>query len=283
MSSDSGRFEGELDDSELLNNERNVDEDESDYDEDIDCIDVGLIDESPKSKMHNLSLNCSAFFPCKLGGKPQWLALENVPTIEKDLVCEHCTKPLKFLLQIYAPLNDEDDSEEIKDECFHRTLFLFICTNPICVTIKKNTVKVYRSQMRRDNDIYSIEPPPHVEDDQEEIFAFVFDFYKKVFDRNLNKFCNICGLPCSKKCAKCKCVFYCSEEHQRLDWTHFKHKEICAKYNLSDLPDHKVNLFIQTENEHDRSEYKCLFPEREILIEPEVVGDEKIELDKDGN
>ena len=43
-----------------------------------------------------------------------------------------------------------------------------------------------------------------------------------------------------------------------------------------------MNLFIQTDNEHDMSEYKCLFPEHEIVIEPEEICNDSIELDKDG-
>ena len=37
--------------------------------------------------------------------------------------------------------------------------------------------------------------------------------------------CSICGIPCTNSCSKCKKVFYCSIEDQKLDWQ--IHKKIC--------------------------------------------------------
>lgn len=38
--------------------------------------------------------------------------------------------------------------------------------------------------------------------------------------------CGLCGVPASLKCSKCRCVYYCSVEHQKADWK--SHKKVCA-------------------------------------------------------
>ena len=84
----------------------------------------------------------SHYFPSKVGGKPAWLALENLPNGDQ-LTCRTCKKPSVFLLQVYAPFTE-------KESCFHRTVFVFICKNPDCC--KKNdssNLLVFRSQLSK--------------------------------------------------------------------------------------------------------------------------------------
>lgn len=38
--------------------------------------------------------------------------------------------------------------------------------------------------------------------------------------------CIICNKPTDKCCSLCKKVYYCSTEHQEVDW-HMKHKFMC--------------------------------------------------------
>lgn len=38
--------------------------------------------------------------------------------------------------------------------------------------------------------------------------------------------CNVCGVECESACGKCHLVYYCSKEHQRIDWE--VHKKNCA-------------------------------------------------------
>jgi len=66
----------------------------------------------------------SPYFPSKIGGKPAWLDPVNLPQPE-DLVCKKCNKPLVFLLQVYAPIDH-------LSHCYHRTLYLFCCREPLC-------------------------------------------------------------------------------------------------------------------------------------------------------
>ena len=82
----------------------------------------------------------SYYFPSKVGGKPAWLTLENLPK-DDQLACRICKKPCVFLLQVYAPFTE-------RENCFHRTVFVFVCRNPNCC--KKNDASnflVFRTQL----------------------------------------------------------------------------------------------------------------------------------------
>ncbi|WZN61061.1 programmed cell death protein 2 [Chloropicon roscoffensis] len=98
------------------------------------------------------------FFPSKIGGQPAWLDPIRLPTNEDNQTkCCGCGGPLSFLLQLYCPIN-------LKDECFHRTLYVFTCTKEEC--LRKNLgVTVLRCQLRRKNPYYGYHP---CEDDQEQ-------------------------------------------------------------------------------------------------------------------
>ena len=61
----------------------------------------------------------SRFFPSKLGGKPAWLNLRDLPA-SSLIMCQLCKLPRSFLCQLYANIDDKPD-------CFHRTLFIFMC------------------------------------------------------------------------------------------------------------------------------------------------------------
>ena len=66
----------------------------------------------------------SSQFPSKVGGKPAWLSQTNLPCLP-DSACDKCQLPTAFLLQVYAPITEQDRS-------FHRTVFVFCCKTPDC-------------------------------------------------------------------------------------------------------------------------------------------------------
>lgn len=174
----------------------------------------------------------SRFFPSKVGGKPAWLDLKNIPKKE-DLECEYCGHPCIFLCQIYAPLDDNNDA-------FHRTLYVFICKDPNCCKTNENgNLKVFRSQLSRFNNYYPSEPPIEKENWRTDINA---DTWCKT--------CHVCGIAALKHCSKCKVVNYCSRSHQIYDWKQC-HKNTCG----SSI--NKNNSF--------------LFPEYELVKEPEKI------------
>lgn len=169
-------------------------------------------------------------FPSKVGGRPAWLDLVNVPSPE-DLKCENCLGQLTFLLQVYASLQ--------RAESFHRTIFVFVCTKEACKRENGSGFRVFRNQIRRQNEFYGFDPVP--EDAQ--------------VDEVLPKFklCAVCGCRGPFKCARCKSVSYCSKEHQKIDWT--SHKSRCETEKSTE--EKSVNPHV-------------LFPEFELVLEQEV-------------
>lgn len=152
----------------------------------------------------------SRLFPSKLGGKPAWLDLKNLPKPE-DLQCEVCKQQMCFLCQIYAPYEDDDDN-------FHRTIFVFVCRKPECCRPNSaENFKVFRSTLRRENEFYPAEPPKEEPDPEFTLSQWV-------------TLCNLCGCFGEKHCSKCKEAVYCSREHQILDWKE-KHKHNCCSGN----------------------------------------------------
>jgi pre-rRNA-processing protein TSR4 len=55
--------------------------------------DLGFIEECDKWLLTN------RYFPSKVGGKPAWLNLKDIPARE-DLICQKCHEPLIFLSQV---------------------------------------------------------------------------------------------------------------------------------------------------------------------------------------
>ena len=141
----------------------------------------------------------SRFFPSKVGGKPAWLALNNIPKPEQ-LSCRICAKPTIFLLQVYSPKEDSP-------EAFHRTLFLFVCSNPDCSKVNNSdNLIIFRSQLSRENDFYSTEPPK------------VIPLQWEPKASNYQSLCVVCGCSGPKSCGKCHKRSYCSRRHQTIDW-----------------------------------------------------------------
>lgn len=69
------------------------------------------------------------FFPSKIGGKPAWLELQNIPEA-KDLQCDYCNETCVFLCQVYA-------GSENNANAFHRTIFVFICRDGKCCQLNQ--------------------------------------------------------------------------------------------------------------------------------------------------
>lgn len=177
-------------------------------------------------------------FPSKVGGKPAWLSQRGVPCLP-EVECEKCHLPMAFLLQVYAPLCDQD-------QCFHRTLFLFCCKTPECYSQNDNRcMKVFRSQMPRKNDFYSYDPPSEDEPPSDPFED------QNVLPVSGVKLCWVCGCPGNKSCSRCHSVTYCGKHHQTIHWKHSHKRECCSK----ESPGVTVSPF--------------LFPQFELVTEPE--------------
>ena len=167
-------------------------------------VGLGFVEETDSWRLF------SHFFPSKVGGKPAWLSLKQIPDAS-HLACGSCGKVCNFLLQAYAP----DDGF---DTCFHRTIFVFMCKDPSCCQPNSNiNFVILRSQLPKANEFYSTEPP------DEDKFDPSSDFPRAEENGIL---CFVCGCAGPKRCARCQKATYCSKEHQTIDWKG-GHKALC--------------------------------------------------------
>ncbi|CAF0813214.1 unnamed protein product [Brachionus calyciflorus] len=290
-------------------------ETENDSDSDIDfedladsSVSVGYIDtnfeelDEKELELYRIQMR-SPFFPSKVGGKPAWLDYSSVPMAvgagqindannnkSLELQCQSCKSQLVFLLQIYAPIGGDDDKfaheAENLDDAFHRVIFVFLCSSKGC---KSRSFKVLRSQLKRENDFFSYEAPPENYDldefDQEfdDSKKHLANFYKNLHLKNFLNQCAVCGLSCSKKCSRCNFAFFCSQNHQVIDWTKLNHKTLCAKYSDKSV-DELISEWVNDENsvlKYNEEKSSAVFPEREIIIEPEVLDLNKLRKEQE--
>ena len=97
---------------------------DDDYEQEVELGFVSKVDNAAAAKMLHETPDWSKWDGGKVGGKPIWLNPRAVPTAEQ-LACAECALSLSFLVQIYCPLDDEDDA-------FHRSIYVFCCRNPQC-------------------------------------------------------------------------------------------------------------------------------------------------------
>jgi pre-rRNA-processing protein TSR4 len=167
-------------------------------DDDDGCgVSLGYVSDVPPESAHLLR---SKFFPSKVGGKPAWIqsSADRLPPAA-SFCCRHCAAPLVFLLQVYAPL------DHVADDAFHRSLFVFVCLNGICLA-SNNAAVVIRQQLPQHNSLYA----PHPSDPEDPECEQPFDGWQQR--------CCVCGVPAPLKCGACKQLHYCSQQHQRVDW-----------------------------------------------------------------
>ena len=119
---------------------------ESDSDSDGDAevgLGFALKPETPTALLRN-------HFPSKLGGLPAWLDPVHLP-LPEQLVCAESGLRLRFLLQVYAAVNDEPHA-------FHRALYLFVSPQGSLLE-RAGAVRAFRCQLPRENPFYAHEPP----------------------------------------------------------------------------------------------------------------------------
>ena len=91
-------------------------------------------------------------FLSKMGGRPAWLDPAQLPVESTELRCKPTGEPLRFLLQLYAPTEDDEP------RAFHRALYLFISPKGARLA-EPGAVRAFRCQLPRRNAFYPYEPP----------------------------------------------------------------------------------------------------------------------------
>ena len=89
-------------------------EDDEDYDEDE--VSLGFV-----KPVDDPTLLLRNHFPSKMGGQPAWLDPLQLPLESDELKCKVTGEKMQFLLQLYAPLDESEDTR-----AFHRMLYVFI-------------------------------------------------------------------------------------------------------------------------------------------------------------
>jgi pre-rRNA-processing protein TSR4 len=140
----------------------------------------------------------------QVGGRPSFLDPQNLPT--KPMTCQSCGQVMRFLLQIYAPIDDYED------RAFHRSFYVFCCpnnhppSNDSDTTV--GTIRVLRVQLPQENPYFPYESPPSsVEEETSNWDAHLPSSY------NI-QLCRVCGMRGPFKCPLQDCYF-CSKQHQK--------------------------------------------------------------------
>uniref|UniRef100_A0A1A9WP52 Programmed cell death protein 2 C-terminal domain-containing protein n=1 Tax=Glossina brevipalpis TaxID=37001 RepID=A0A1A9WP52_9MUSC len=170
-------------------------------------IELGFLEKTDDNGWLN-----NRYFPNKVGGKPAWLHLGDLPDQEK-LICQKCAKPKSFLLQLYVPFGD--------DYNFHRMLYVFVCRSETChVPNNASVLTVLRSQLPLKNEFFASEPPIESGKPLPSILP------------KEHKLCLVCGCKSSIKCNCCDLGYYCCLLHRDL---HSKvHMSTCSKTSTID-------------------------------------------------
>ncbi len=221
--------------------------DGSDSDEDGCGVSLGYVSDVTQENTHLLR---SKFFPSKVGGKPAWIqpCADRLPAAHA-FSCGHCGLQLVFLLQVYAPL------DHLNAEAFHRSLFVFVCLNGICLASNKSVV-VIRQQLPQHNTLYAPEPSDPEDPECEQ----PFDGWQSR--------CCVCGIPAPLKCGACKQLHYCSQQHQRVDWPF--HSGECAAFKTAGTLVHCTYTQRRSHNGVSRHALKEMI----LDVEDEVLEDE---------
>ncbi|XP_059162826.1 programmed cell death protein 2-like [Physella acuta] len=236
------------------------------------CVKLGFAEDDQDPR-----LLCSHFFPSKIGGKPSWLSLSPLP--EPDVLrCLKCNGMTIFLMQVYAPL-------QMRDDTFHRTLFLFVCPNASCCDAgNAANFKLFRSQLSLVNSFYSKDPPSEEISKEEDLNKFPHAGH-------YHTLCQVCGIKGNKKCSQCKKTYYCSKEHQVYDWKD-GHKKSCSQdsqleeKNVSSLLFKEFDLVTEDEeytegdSNNSKSDEERLLEYEQLMRSPQLQGlDEKYQAE----
>ncbi|KAE9012757.1 hypothetical protein PR003_g13969 [Phytophthora rubi] len=177
----------------------------------------------------------------QVGGRPSWLcpSATGIPSTEQ-LSCVQCSSPLSFLLQIYCPLDDQEDA-------FHRSLYVFVCRAAGCN--RQGDGKAFRLQLPKHNAFYAAEGGATQ--------------LQQVDDKV--DLCALCGQRATLTCSACHVAQYCSKAHQKDHWTAGGHKQTCDQcletHSLVEAEDAREKVLAKGS--------KWLFPQQDLEIDHE--------------
>ena len=235
-----------------------------------DDVQLGFLEEPehPRSMLR-------AYFPAKVGGKPAWLNPKLLPSTSQ-LTCVHCSNPMVFLMQLYAPLRETFGAHA---GSFHRTLFLFVCLEEKCSTLQRS-VLCFRSQLPRHNPFYPPEAPPKLPIYELEKGEQSMPVLEDPAEAGVH-LCCVCGNPAPSSCSRCHSRRYCSKLHQLFDWKQGKHKSMCVPKGSADSTAAASSAAAAAAAASSpAASPSLLFPQKEVVIEPENSDDDESDDDE---
>ena len=195
-------------------------------------------------------------FPSKIGGLPVWLLPLSNNISETFFICS-CGENLSFLLQLYCPLEDKDNS-------FHRMIYVFFCQK--CWK-KKDLVKVLRINLPEKSSIYDGE-------DILNIYKIINDETIKKVNEILKKFILeeffISTAPERKEASKLYLDFYSNAEEKSIN---------SSDGSNNNIQDKDMEEEIIFNNVKEEKEYNNMI--QNYLKENPGVNIEKIEEESD--
>lgn len=211
-------------------------------------------------------------FASKAGGLPVWLYRKPKPPPPVTR-CSNCLQPDRFLLQVYAPIEEDDVGH---DQAFHRVLYVSVCQNSACLSDFKG-VSVIRAQLPRRNPFYSF-------NGDEDTFDNCSDNDESCSRKDgLTPSCDVCGYLGNLSCSGCRRARYCSKRCQKDDWV-WAHRTECSKM-LKNETNHTEEIPPLSSHIAEQKRELWRFPEMEIVTDrhctpPQSESDED---DGDGN
>ena len=202
-------------------------------------------------------------FPSKIGGLPVWLLPLSNNISETFFICS-CGENLSFLLQLYCPLEDKDNS-------FHRMIYVFFCQK--CWK-KKDLVKVLRINLPEKSSIYDGE-------DILNINKIINDETIKKVNEILKKFVLeeffISTAPERKEASKLYLDFYSNAEEKSINSSDGSNNNIQDK----DMEEEIIFNNVKEEKEYDNMVQNYLKENPGVNIEKiEEESDDEKENDK---
>ena len=202
-------------------------------------------------------------FPSKIGGLPVWLLPLSNNISETFFICS-CGENLSFLLQLYCPLEDKDNS-------FHRMIYVFFCQK--CWK-KKDLVKVLRINLPEKSSIYDGE-------DILNIYKIINDETIKKVNEILKKFILeeffISTAPERKEASKLYLDFYSNAEEKSINSSDGSTNNIQDK----DMEEEIIFNNVKEEKEYDNMVQNYLKENSGVNIEKiEEESDDEKENDK---
>ena len=202
-------------------------------------------------------------FPSKIGGLPVWLLPLSNNISETFFICS-CGENLSFLLQLYCPLEDKDNS-------FHRMIYVFFCQK--CWK-KKDLVKVLRINLPEKSSIYDGE-------DILNIYKIINDETIKKVNEILKKFILeeffISTAPERKEASKLYLDFYSNAEEKSINSSDGSNNNIQDK----DMEEEIIFNNVKEEKEYDNMVQNYLKENSGVNIEKiEEESDDEKENDK---